>query len=143
LVTDIFSGIFFLIDDAFRVGDYIDTGSAKGLVEHISLRAVRLWHHRGIVQTVHFGKIGTVVNFSRDYIIMKLDFRVKYDTDVDKVRKIVKKMYKNLLIDKELGPELIFKLKSQGVLKMDDSAMIMRINLLHHRVSSLLCEKRF
>jgi len=127
LVTDIFSGIFFLIDDAFRVGDYIDTGTAKGLVEHISLRAVRLRHHRGMVQTVPFGKIGTVVNFSRDYIIMKLDFRVKYDTDVDKVRKIVKKMYKNLLLDEELGPKLIGKLKSQGVRKMDDSAMIMRI----------------
>ena len=127
LVTDIFSGIFFLIDDAFRVGDYIDTGSAKGLVEHISLRAVRLRHHRGMVQTVPFGKIGTVVNFSRDYIIMKLDFRVKYDTDVDKIRKIVKKIYQQLLTDEELGPKLIGKLKSQGVLKMEDSAMIMRI----------------
>ena len=127
LVTDIFSGIFFLIDDAFRVGDYIDTGSAKGLVEHISLRAVRLRHHRGMVQTVPFGKIGTVVNFSRDYIIMKLDFRVRYDTDVDKVRKIVKKIYKELLADEELGPKLLGKLKSQGVRQMDDSAMIMRI----------------
>lgn len=127
LVTDIFSGIFFLIDDAFRVGDYIDTGSAKGLVEHISLRAVRLRHHRGMIQTVPFGKIGTVVNFSRDYIIMKLDFRVKYDTDVDKVRKIVKRIYKELLTDEELGPKLIGKLKSQGVREMDDSAMIMRI----------------
>lgn len=127
LVTDIFSGIFFLIDDAFRVGDYIDTGSAKGLVEHISLRAVRLRHHRGMVQTVPFGKIGTVVNFSRDYIIMKLDFRVKYDTDVDKVRKIVKKIYQQLLLDDELGPKLLGKLKSQGVRQMEDSAMIMRI----------------
>ena len=127
LVTDIFAGIFFMIDDAFRVGDYIDTGSAKGLVEHISLRAVRLRHHRGMVQTVPFGKIGTVVNFSRDYIIMKLDFRVRYDTDVDKVRKVVKKIYKELLADEELGPKLIGKLKSQGVRQMDDSAMIMRI----------------
>ena len=127
LVTDIFSGIFFLIDDAFRVGDYIDTGSAKGLVEHISLRSVRLRHHRGMVQTVPFGKIGTVVNFSRDYIIMKLDFRVKYDTDVDKVRKIVKKIYQQLLLDDELGPKLLGKLKSQGVRQMEDSAMIMRI----------------
>lgn len=127
LVTDIFAGIFFLIDDAFRVGDYIDTGQAKGMVEHISLRAVRLRHHRGMVQTVPFGKIGTVVNFSRDYIIMKLDFRVRYDTDVDKVRKIVKRIYKELLADPEYGPLLIGKLKSQGVLQMDDSAMIMRI----------------
>jgi len=34
---------------------------------------------------------GTVTNFSRDYIITKLDFRMRYDTDVEKVRKIIKK----------------------------------------------------
>ena len=38
LVRDIVSGIFFLIDDAFRVGEYIHVGSAKGLVERISIR---------------------------------------------------------------------------------------------------------
>ena len=37
LVKDIIAGIFFLIDDAFRVGDYIETGGLKGSVEHISL----------------------------------------------------------------------------------------------------------
>ena len=97
------------------------------MVEHISLRAVRLRHHRGMVHTVPFGKIESVTNFSRDYIIMKLDFRVRYDTNVDQVRKIIKKIYKEILADPELGPSLIGKLKSQGVRQMDDSAMIMRV----------------
>ncbi|MFC1895257.1 mechanosensitive ion channel family protein, partial [Thermodesulfobacteriota bacterium] len=52
LVRDILSGIFFLIDDAFRIGDYVDTGGAKGVVEHISLRSFRLRHHRGMVHTI-------------------------------------------------------------------------------------------
>lgn len=33
LVRDIVSGVFFLIDDAFRTGEYIDVGLAKGSVE--------------------------------------------------------------------------------------------------------------
>jgi small-conductance mechanosensitive channel len=37
LVRDIVSGIFFMADDAFRVGEYIDTGRLKGTVK-ISLR---------------------------------------------------------------------------------------------------------
>ena len=32
LVRDIFSGAFFLIDDAFRKGEYIDIGDVKGTV---------------------------------------------------------------------------------------------------------------
>ena len=44
------------------------------------------------MHTIPFGSMGTVTNMSRDYIITKLDFRVRYDTNVDKVRKIIKKI---------------------------------------------------
>jgi small-conductance mechanosensitive channel len=127
LVKDIISGIFFLIDDAFRVGDYIETAGTKGMVEHISLRSLRLRHPRGPVFTIPFGGMGTVKNNSRDYIIEKLDFRVRYNTDVDKVRKVIKKINKTIQRDENLGPVLLDKIKSQGVRELDDSAMIMRV----------------
>jgi small-conductance mechanosensitive channel len=127
LVKDIISGIFFLIDDAFRVGDYIETAGAKGMVEHISLRSLRLRHPRGPVYTIPFGGMGTVTNNSRDYIISKLDFRVRYDTNVDEVRKIIKKISKKIMQDEEMGPVMLDKLKSQGVRELDDSAMVMRV----------------
>jgi small-conductance mechanosensitive channel len=127
LVKDIIAGVFFLIDDAFRVGDYIETGGTKGSVEHISLRSLRLRNARGPVHTIPFGSMGTVTNMSRDYIITKLDFRVRYDTDVDKVRKIIKKINLAISQDPEMGPDLLDKIKSQGVKQLDDSAMIMRV----------------
>ena len=127
LVKDIISGIFFLVDDAFRVGDYIETAGAKGSVEHISLRSLRLRHPRGPVYTIPFGDMGTVTNNSRDYIISKLDFRVRYDTDVNKVKKIIKKISKKIMKDEEMGPVMLDKLKSQGVRELDDSAMVMRV----------------
>ena len=128
LVKDIISGIFFLIDDAFRIGDYIETAGTKGMVEHISLRSLRLRHPRGMVNTIPFGDIGIVTNMSRDYIITKLDFRVRYDTDVELVRKIIKKkVYEPIMNNDELSPKLLDAIKSQGVREMDDSAMIMRI----------------
>jgi small-conductance mechanosensitive channel len=128
LVKDIIAGLFFLLDDAFRVGDYIETAGTKGTVDHISLRSLRLRHPRGMVNTIPFGDIGIVTNMSRDYIITKLDFRVRYDTDVEKVRKIIKKkVYEPIMQNEELGPKLLDKIKSQGVRQMDDSAMIMRV----------------
>ena len=127
LVKDIISGVFFLMDDAFRVGDFIETGGTKGSVEHISLRSLRLRNPRGPVHTIPFGSMGTVTNMSRDYIITKLDFRVRYDTDVDKVRKIIKKINMEIEKDPEMGPNLLDKIKSQGVKELDDSAMIMRL----------------
>jgi small-conductance mechanosensitive channel len=47
LVRDVISGVFYLFDDAFRVGEYIQSGSYKGTVESFSLRSVKLRHHRG------------------------------------------------------------------------------------------------
>jgi moderate conductance mechanosensitive channel len=47
LVKDIIAGIFFLIDDAFRVGDYVEAGAAKGTVAQIGLRSMKLRHPRG------------------------------------------------------------------------------------------------
>ena len=128
LVRDIISGVFFLMDDAFRIGDYLKVSGTKGTVEHISLRSVRLRHPRGMVNFIPFGDLKLVTNLSRDYVIMKLDFRVRYDADVEKIRKVIKKkVYQPIMENPELGPKLLEPIKSQGVREMDDSAMIMRV----------------
>ncbi|EKO39364.1 MAG: small-conductance mechanosensitive channel [Solidesulfovibrio magneticus str. Maddingley MBC34] len=127
LVKDIISGVFFLIDDAFRVGDYVEAGTAKGTVEQISLRSMKLRHPRGMVFTIPYGGLKILQNFSRDYIISKLDFRVRYDADIDKIRKIIKRINKEFMADEELSQGMLSDIKSMGVRKMEDSAMILRI----------------
>ncbi len=127
LVKDVISGVFFLFDDAFRVGEYVNVGSVAGTVEHVSLRSLRLRHQNGPLHTIPFGEIQHLTNYSRDWAIMKLKFRVPFDTDTEKVRKIVKKIGKSMLADPELGPNFLAPLKSQGVLSIDDSAFVMRV----------------
>lgn len=130
LIRDIFSGAFFLLDDAFRIGEYIDLGDVKGSVEKISLRSMQLRHHRGALHTIPFGEIKHLTNYSRDWVMMKLPLRVNYDTDVDKVRKLVKNLCKELMAHPEVGHMFLQPLKSQGVFKMEDSAMIIRVKFM-------------
>ncbi|WP_299348580.1 mechanosensitive ion channel family protein [uncultured Shimia sp.] len=130
LVRDIFSGAFFLFDDAFRKGEYIDIGGVKGTVEKISVRSFQLRHHLGPLHTVPFGEIQHLTNYSRDWVIMKLPLRVTYDTDVEKVRKLIKKLGVELLDDPVIGSNFIQPLKSQGVIQMQDSAMIIRVKFM-------------
>jgi len=127
LIRDIFSGAFFLMDDAFRRGEYINLGSVKGTVERISIRSLQLRHHNGPLNTVPFGEITQLTNYSRDWAIMKLSLRLTYDTDAEKVRKMIKKLGVKLLEHAEIGPLFLEPLKSQGVMAMEDSAMIMRV----------------
>ena len=122
LVKDVISGVFFLVDDAFRAGEYVDIGAVKGTVERINVRSLVLRHHLGPLHTIPFGEIQHLTNFSRDWVIMKLQFRVTYDTDVNKVKKIFKQIGVDMLDHEELGEFYIEPFKSQGVKAMEDSA---------------------
>jgi moderate conductance mechanosensitive channel len=115
LVRDIISGIFYMTDDAFRVGEYIQSGSYKGTVESFSIRSVKLRHHRGPIFTVPFGTLGAVQNMSRDWVIDKFLISVSYDTDIAKVKKLVKAVGAELLQDPEFGPQIIETVKMKGV----------------------------
>lgn len=142
LVRDIFSGAFFLMDDAFRKGEYIDIGDVKGTVEKISVRSFQLRHHLGALNTIPFGEIKVLTNYSRDWVIMKLPLRVTYDTDVEKVRKLIKKLGQELLTDPVIGENFIQPLKSQGVIEMQDSAMIIRVKFMTKPGDQWLVRKR-
>lgn len=142
LVRDIFSGAFFLIDDAFRKGEYIDIGDVKGTVEKISVRSFQLRHHLGALHTIPFGEIKVLTNYSRDWVMMKLPLRVTYDTDVEKVRKLIKKLGQSLMDDPVVGHTFIQPLKSQGVIEMQDSAMIIRVKFMTKPGDQWIVRKR-
>ena len=126
LVRDVISGLFYMVDDAFRVGEYVDTGRHKGTVEKISIRSVRLRHHNGQFHNVPYGQFGAVTNFSRDWITLKFNLRFNRTVDVDRVRKLTKQLGQDLLSDPELGPEFLVPLKLQGLVDVQENALVMR-----------------
>jgi len=130
LVKDVISGMFYLLDDAFRVGEYIQSGSYKGTVESFSLRSVMLRHHRGPLYTVPFGELGAVQNMSRDWVIDKFTVGVTYDSDLVKARKLIKQIGADLAADPEFAPHIIETLKMQGVDAFGDYAIQFRIKMM-------------
>nr|WP_321512783.1 mechanosensitive ion channel family protein [uncultured Pseudodesulfovibrio sp.] len=130
LVKDIISGIFFLTDDAFRVGDYIETGGAMGTVEEISVRSLKLRHHLGFLYTIPFGSMKLVKNNTRDWAVMKLQYLVPFDTDIQQVKKIIKKINKEVRAVPELDAVMLGDIKSQGVKAMEEYGMRMRVKFM-------------
>lgn len=126
LVQDVVSGIFFLIDDAFRQGEYISIQDTLGTVEKISLRSLQLRHHRGPVHTIPYGEIPKLTNFSRDWVIMKLRFTVPFDTELNKVKKIFKQIGNDMLQEAEFKDDFLQPFKSQGVLEVNDVGIVLR-----------------
>lgn len=127
LVRDIVSGVFFMLEDAFRVGEYVDTGRLKGTVEKISLRSIQMRHQSGQIHTIPFGQIQSLTNASRDWSTVKFNVRLDHSADIEQARKAIKKTGIALMEDPEYGPHFIAPLKMQGVADITDAAIVIRL----------------
>jgi small-conductance mechanosensitive channel len=95
-------------------------------VEGFTLRSLRLRHQNGQVHTIPFGQLGQITNFSRDWSTLKFNLRFVRDTDIEKLRKVTKKVGLAMAADPELKDDFLEPLKLQGVADIDDNATIMR-----------------
>jgi len=126
LVKDIVSGIFYLADDAFRVGETIDCGKAVGIVESFTLRSIRLRHSSGQVHTIPFGDLGQIANFSRDWAAVTFTLRFARDTDLDRLRAATHTLGIELADDPAYGADILEPLKMLGVGEVADNALVIR-----------------
>ena len=126
LVRDVIAGVFFLAEDAFRIGEYIESGTTtKGNVERISLRTVALRHHNGPLIFVPYGALGTVRNTSRDWVIEKFNLPLPIGTDSEMIRKMIKKVGEEMKADPEVGPLIMESLKGK-LYRVDPGVKIFR-----------------
>jgi small-conductance mechanosensitive channel len=126
LVKDIVSGVFFLLDDAFRIGEFITVGTTNGVVSKISIRSLQLRQDTGQLHIVPYGSMSQLTNNSRDWVTMKLRFTVPFDTDQEQVRKIFKKIGQEMMEVPALAEVLINPFKSQGAADVTDIGIVIR-----------------
>ncbi|MBV8454995.1 MAG: mechanosensitive ion channel [Acetobacteraceae bacterium] len=126
LVRDIISGLFYMWDDAFRVGEYLDTGRLKGTVEKLGIRSLKLRHHNGPLHTIPYGQLGAVTNLSRDFATTKFNLKLEPGTDVELVRRTAKQIGLAMQHNPEIAVEVILPLKMQGIAEITDNGVIVR-----------------
>lgn len=130
LLKDILAGIFYVIDDAFRIGEYVEVGNLRGTVERLSLRSMQVRHHRGALHTIPYGAVPSITNYSRDWVIVKFQFQLPLDTDVLKVKKIVKQVSASIMEEDEFGPYILEPLKFQGIDDVDLFGLMVRLKFM-------------
>ena len=100
-VADLVSGFLILFENYYLVGDYIAAGRleerpVEGIVEAIELRTTRLRHPDGQVQIVRNGEIGSVVNYSKQYIYATVDIPFAQGTHLATVYPIIEQVGQRL-----------------------------------------------
>ena len=94
-LSNLFAGMFIIVDAPYRVGDYINLDSGeRGQVVHIGIRSTRLLTRDDMEVTIPNAVMGNakVVNETKgrsDKRRIRIGLGVAYDADIDKVREVL------------------------------------------------------
>ena len=127
LVKDFLSGIFLVLEDQYGPGDVVDLGSAVGTVEEVGLRITRLRDASGVVWYVRNGEILRVGNRSQGWTLAIVDVPIAYDEDLDRVRRLVEKVGRDMDSDAAYDGVLLGAPSYAGVESVSGDAMFIRV----------------
>ena len=91
---------------------------------------MKLRHQRGPLFTIPFGVLGAVQNMSRDWVMVKDQIGITYDSDVDKAKKLIKQIGLELAKDPDLGPSILQPLKMQGIEQFGKYSIDIRMKMM-------------
>lgn len=106
LIRDVIAGIFILMENQYRVGDFAKIADVSGVVEEINLRKTVLRDLDGIVHHVPNGEIRVASNYSRHFSRVNMNISVSYDTDLDFAIKVINRVCQEMASEDKWGKVL-------------------------------------
>ena len=70
----------------------MNVGGKGGVVEHLSIRSIKLRDGDGSIHIVPFSAVTTVTNSTRDFAFAMVDLLVDYDTDTDRAGEVMREI---------------------------------------------------
>lgn len=123
LINDLVSGFFILFENIYLVGDYVETGTARGIVEGIDIRATRIRDPNGQLHILRNGQLNDVINYSKLYTYAVVEVGVAYDSDLDKVYQVLTDLGKQF---KDKNPDVLEPTKVKGLENFGESELLIR-----------------
>jgi len=117
LIRDYLSGLFIILEDQYRKGDWVSIAGVNGMVEDASLRRTVLRDFDGTVHTIPNGEVKVASNYTKDWSRVNLNIPVAYGEDLDHVTEVINRVGSQLAEDEYFGPKII---KAPQVLRVDN-----------------------
>jgi moderate conductance mechanosensitive channel len=127
LVKDFLAGLFIVVEDQFGVGDFVDLGTATGVVESIRLRVTEVRDGEGTVWYVRNGEILRVGNQSQGWSRIILDLPLAYNSDLEKAKKALEAAAAKLTENPTLKSGLIGKAEVWGIQALGGEEVVFRM----------------
>jgi small conductance mechanosensitive channel len=127
IVRDYIHGMFLLVEDWYRVGDWVKIDGEEGTVEEVSLRRTMLRNSDGTRIIVPNSMITKASNMTRDWSRLNMNVPVAWGTDVEKAFAAINLVGERLKADETWGPNLLSAPVAVRVNNLGDPAIEIRI----------------
>ena len=97
IIADFVAGIFILFDDQYTLGDVVEINGFKGEVIGFGLMSTKIKNATGDVLILANSSFKEVKNFSRNNTNLLINLDVSYDTDIDKLEKVLEELREDVL----------------------------------------------
>ncbi|MFO1022540.1 MAG: mechanosensitive ion channel [Planctomycetales bacterium] len=85
LLSDVISGLVILFENQYLVGDHVEIGNAKGIVEAVTIRHTQIRTPDGKLHMIPNGQVKDVVNSSKGYVNIVVDLKVPAGSNLEAV----------------------------------------------------------
>ena len=123
-LKDFVAGMSIILENQYRVGDTITIKGFRGEVISLGIKSTRLRSLTGEIMIVPNHLIEEVINHSLEKSVAVVDIPVSYDTNIDKLEKVLNELFADL--DKSLTG-LKGEIKLLGLQSYDDSSITYRV----------------
>jgi small conductance mechanosensitive channel len=127
LVKDFLAGVFMILEDQYGVGDDVDLGEARGIVEAVGLRVTRIRDVEGTVWYVANGEIKRVGNRSHGWARSVIDVDIAYGEDIPRVRELLTAAGQEAMQHPDVGDFILEPPAVWGVQALSADAVVMRM----------------
>ncbi len=129
LVQDVITGLFLLLENTMQVGDVVSLGGLTGVVEHLSIRTIRLRAEDGSVHVIPFSAVTTVTNMTRDFAHAVIEAQVAYKDDYDQVVEVLRGIVAQMRTEPRWQSEIRDDLEVMGLQRFADSAVVIKCRI--------------
>ncbi|MCH8741805.1 mechanosensitive ion channel [Patescibacteria group bacterium] len=127
LVKDIVSGLFILIEDQYRVGDWVNIDGTEGKVEDINLRRTILRGLNGVQYFIIHSTIKKVSNLSKGFSRVDMNIALGYEVNLDRAIEIINKTGKALAQDTQFRAIITKPPEVLGIENIEGDKVSLRI----------------
>ena len=127
LIRDLLAGIFILLDDQYRIGDWVKVAGIDGLVEEIGLRRTILRDFDGTVHSIPNSEVKVASNFTKKYARVNMNISVAYGEDLDHVIEVTNKVCREMAEDPKWSADFVSTPQVLRVDKLGDSGIDIKI----------------